>query len=242
MENEDYELVLVMSEYKVATNEINNQIEKINSIVKAVDKDCMVIGEAPCTKDLIEITATDFAIVSAVSIGLVFVIIFVLFRSISLPVLLLSVIEFAIFVNMSFATYMNATIPFIASIVIGTIQLGATVDYAILMTTQYMRRRREGLGKLDAITGAHESSVSSIFVSALSFFAATFGVGIFSGIDMISSLCIMMARGALVSMFAVGFVLPSLLHIFDGVIMHTTMGTREIRNREHNVKTKMKEA
>ena len=184
----------------------------------------MLIGEAPCTKDLIEITNTDFARVSAVSIGAIFVIILFVFKSISLPVILVAVIEFAIFINMGIPYYTGTVLPFIASIVIGTIQLGATVDYAILMTTRYKRERNHGAEKYDAITTAHRASAQSIMVSALSFFAATIGVGLYSNIDMISSLCILMARGAIISMIVVILVLPAMFMIFDKLICKTSMG------------------
>ncbi len=184
----------------------------------------MLVGEAPCTKDLIEITDVDFKTVSVVSIGAIFLIIAVVFRSISLPVILVSVIEFAIFINMGIPCYTNTEIPFIASIVIGTIQLGATVDYAILMTNRYKKERKRGAGKEQAIQIALGASVQSIMVSALSFFAATFGVGFYSNIDMISSLCTLMARGAIISMFVVILVLPAMFMVFDGLIIHTSIG------------------
>ena len=232
LENENYKLILVMSEYQVASDEVNNQVDEISSIVKAVDADGMVVGEAPCTKDLIEITATDFAVVSVVSIGLVFLIILILFRSISLPILLVSVIEFAIFVNLAFPFYTGTKMPFIASIVIGTIQLGATVDYAILMTTKYKQYRVYGFTKEESLTRAHETSAESVMVSALSFFAATFGVGLYSEIDMISALCTLMARGAIVSMFVVLLVLPSMLRLFDGIIIRTSAGFKDVVKRD----------
>ena len=175
-------------------------------------------------RDLIDITDQDFKTVSAVSIGIIFVIILVLFKSISLPVILVGVIEFAIFVNMGIPYYTGTKLPFVASIVIGTIQLGSTVDYAILMTTRYKRERNHGANKHDAITTAHRVSAQSIMVSALSFFAATIGVGLYSNIDMISSLCILMARGALISMVVVIFVLPSMFMVFDKVIVKTSKG------------------
>ncbi len=220
----DYQLMLVSSEYAVASDEVNTQCEEINSIIKKYDSSAMLIGEAPCTKDLIEITDEDFARVSVVSIGAIFLIIAVVFKSISLPIVLVAVIEFAIFINMGIPCYTNTTLPFIASIVIGTIQLGATVDYAILMTTKYKRARSRGAEKQEAITTALEGSIQSIIVSALSFFAATFGVGMYSNIDMISSLCSLMARGAIISMFVVIFMLPSMFMVFDKVICATSVG------------------
>ncbi len=224
LENENYKLLLVMSEYKVASDEVNRQCDAISQIIKSYDKDNMLVGEAPCTKDLIEITDRDFKIVSAVSIGAIFVIILVLFRSVSIPVILVAVIEFAIFINMGIPYYTGTELPFIASIVIGTIQLGATVDYAILMTTRYRKERNLGHEKREAIETAHKASIQSVIVSALSFFAATFGVGMYSDIDMISSLCTLMARGAIISMVIVLLVLPSMFMVFDKVICKTSMG------------------
>lgn len=222
LKNDKYQLLMVNSTYKVATDKVNKQIEQIDKIMDKYDKGVMLVGEGPLTKDLINITDTDFKRVSAVSIGIVFVIILLLFRSITLPVILVGVIEFAIFVNMGIPFYTGTKLPFVASIVIGTIQLGATVDYAILMTTRYLRERRRGVGKFDAITTAHKFSAQSIIVSALSFFAATIGVGLYSNIDMISSLCILMARGALISMAVVVFILPSLFMVFDKIIIRTS--------------------
>ncbi len=224
LKNDKYQLLLVNSEYKVASDEVNAQIKTLNKILHKYDKTGMLIGEGPLTADLIDITDQDFKTVSAVSIGIIFVIILVLFKSISLPVILVGVIEFAIFVNMGIPYYTGTKLPFVASIVIGTIQLGSTVDYAILMTTRYKRERNHGANKHDAITTAHRVSAQSIMVSALSFFAATIGVGLFSNIDMISSLCILMARGALISMVVVIFVLPSMFMVFDKVIVKTSKG------------------
>ena len=224
MINGDYQLMIVGSEYAVASDEVNNQCDEIKSIIKKYDPTAMLIGEAPCTKDLIEITDEDFARVSVVSIGAIFIIIAFVFKSISLPIILVSVIEFAIFINMGIPCYTKTTLPFIASIVIGTIQLGATVDYAILMTNRYKRVRSRGAEKKEAITAALEGSIQSIIVSALSFFAATFGVGVYSNIDMISSLCSLMARGAIISMFVVIFILPSMFMVFDRVIRATSVG------------------
>lgn len=224
LKNEDYQLVLVNSEYKVATDKLNAQIKELNQILHTYDEGGMLIGEGPLTADLIDITDKDFKTVSAVSIGIIFLIILILFKSISLPIILVSVIEFAIFINMGIPYYMGTKLPFVASIVIGTIQLGSTVDYAILMTTRYKRERNHGAEKYDAITTAHRVSAQSIMVSALSFFAATIGVGVYSNIDMISSLCILMARGALISMVVVIFVLPSVFMVFDKVIVKTSKG------------------
>lgn len=224
LKNDKYQMVLINSVYKVASDEVNKQVDDINQILDRYDEGAMLVGEAPLTKDLIDITDKDFRTVSVVSIGIIFVIILILFRSISLPVILVGVIEFAIFVNMGIPYYTGTTLPFVASIVIGTIQLGATVDYAILMTTRYKRERSMGAGKYDAITVAHQASAQSIIVSALSFFAATVGVGLYSNIDMISSLCILMARGAIISMAVVVFVLPSMFMVFDRVIVRTSSG------------------
>ena len=224
LKNDKYQLLLVNSEYKVASDELNAQIKDLNKILHKYDKGGMLIGEGPLTADLIDITDTDFKTVSMVSIGIIFVIILILFKSISLPVILVGVIEFAIFVNMGIPYYTGTKLPFVASIVIGTIQLGSTVDYAILMTTRYKRERNHGAEKYDAITTAHRASAQSIRVSALSFFAATIGVGLYSNIDMISSLCILMARGAIISMIVVILVLPSMFMVFDKVIVKTSKG------------------
>ena len=224
LKNDKYQLLLVNSEYKVASDELNAQIKDLNKILHKYDKGGMLIGEGPLTADLIDITDTDFKTVSMVSIGIIFVIILILFKSISLPVILVGVIEFAIFVNMGIPYYTGTKLPFVASIVIGTIQLGSTVDYAILMTTRYKRERNHGAEKYDSITTAHRASAQSIMVSALSFFAATIGVGLYSNIDMISSLCILMARGAIISMIVVMFVLPSMFMVFDKVIVKTSKG------------------
>lgn len=227
MVNGDYQMMLVSSEYATASDEVNKQCDEINTIIKKYDDSAMLIGEAPCTKDLIEITDQDFKKVSVVSIGAIFLIIALVFRSISLPIILVAVIEFAIFINMGIPAYTGTVLPFIASIVIGTIQLGATVDYAILMTNKYKKNRNHGMEKKEAITDALGKSIQSIIVSALSFFAATFGVGMYSNIDMISSLCTLMARGALISMVVVIFILPSMLMVFDRLICATSVGFRK---------------
>ena len=219
LKSDEWQLVLVGSEYEVASDEVNNQCTEIEKTIDSYNEKNMLVGEAPCTKDLIKITDKDFASVSTVSIGAIFIIILCVFGSISLPIVLVAVIEFAIFINMGIPCFTGTEIPFIASIVIGTIQLGATVDYAILMTTKYKRNRLGGYRKFDAVATACQESVQSIVVSALSFFAATFGVGLYSDIDMISSLCTLMARGALISMCAVILMLPSALMLFDKVIM-----------------------
>ena len=226
LQSDNWKLVLIGTSYGVATDEVNAQCTEINKIVKSYDNKGMLIGEAPCTKDLIDITNKDFATVNLVSIGLVFIIILIVFKSISLPVILVSAIEFAIFINMGIPYYTNTSIPFIASIVIGTIQLGATVDYAILMTTRYLKERNKGADKKTSIRIASETCTKSVIISALSFFAATFGVGLYSKVDIISSLCSLMARGAIVSMITVIFILPSLLMVFDKIIVHTSLGVK----------------
>ena len=244
LESDDYKLMVVTTDYKIASDEINAQIDEVNRIVKGIDPDAMVVGESPCTKDLITITDHDFKVVSFVSIGLVFLIIFFVLKSVSLPVILVAVIEFAIFINMGMSYYLHTTIPFISSVVIGTIQLGATVDYAILMTTRYLKERNDGLAKKDATLVALTTSMKSIIVSALSFFAATFGVGITSSIDMIGSLCALMARGALISMVVVILVLPAMYMMFDGLIVRTTLGmeaAREADNKRKNNRKNSKE-
>ena len=219
LKSDEWQLILVGSEYEVASDEVTNQCTEIEKTIDSYNDKNMLVGEAPCTKDLIRITDKDFASVSAVSIGAIFLIILCVFGSISLPIVLVAVIEFAIFINMGIPCFTGTELPFIASIVIGTIQLGATVDYAILMTTKYKRNRLGGYRKFDAVATACQESVQSIVVSALSFFAATFGVGLFSDIDMISALCTLMARGALISMCAVILMLPSALMLFDKIIM-----------------------
>ena len=226
LKNDKYQLLLVNSEYKVASDELNVQIKELNKILHKYDKGGMLIGEGPLTADLIDITDTDFKTVSVVSIGIIFVIILILFKSISLPIILVCVIEFAIFINMGIPAYTGTVLPFIASIVIGTIQLGATVDYAILMTNKYKKNRFRGMDKKEAITDALSKSIQSIIVSALSFFAATFGVGLYSNIDMIGSLCMLMARGAIISMIVVIFILPSMFMVFDRVICASSAGFR----------------
>ena len=242
LDNGEYKLALLMSKYTVASDEVNDQINEIEGIVKEYDNSAMVIGEAPCTKDLIKITDTDFKRVSAVSIILIFIIILLVLRSVSLPVLLVTVIEFAIFINMGIPAYTNTTLPFIASIVIGTIQLGATVDYAILITNRYKKERRNGADKRNAVQTAMSTCLQSILVSAMSFFAATFGVGMYSSIDMISSICILLARGAIISFICVATVLPAMFMIFDKVIVKTSIGfkskEKENINKTHSGKVK----
>jgi len=231
-ENDKWEMLLLMSSYKTASDEVNEQCETIRTIISETDERCMLVGEAACTKDLIDITKHDFNVVNWVSIGVIAVIILLVFKSLSLPILLVTVIEFAIFVNMGIPYYTGTTLPFIASIVIGTIQLGSTVDYAILMTTRYRTERHAGASRKEAVYIAHQTSIASVLVSALSFFAATFGVGMYSEIDMISSLCVLMARGALISMVTVIFVLPAVLYLCDRVILVTSIGFKPAKNSE----------
>ena len=230
LKGDRYQLMLVTSEYKVATDEVNDQIDEINSVIKKYDKNAMLIGEAPCTKDLISITNRDFQVVDAISIAAIFVIIAIVLRSLSLPFILVAVIEFAIFINLGIPYYTGKQLPFIAPICISTIQLGATMDYAILMTSRYKLERVNGADKKTAIKTALSTSIGSITVSALGFFAATFGVAMYSDVDIISSLCMLMARGALISMFSVILVLPSLFMVFDRLICKTTAGMRAISN------------
>ena len=233
LKGDEYQIMMVSTNYTIASDEINDQINKVDAIAKKYDAKSMVIGEAPCTKDLITITDKDFKTVSAVSIVAIFFIIFFVLKSISLPVILVAAIEFAIFVNMGIPYYTGTTIPFISSVVIGTIQLGATVDYAILMTTRYKRERAAGNSKKEAISIALGTSIPSIIVSALGFFAATFGVGMIASVDMIASLCTLMARGAIISMFVVIFVLPSLFVLLDKVIINTSLGFKPKKNSQN---------
>lgn len=235
LKGNEYQIMMISTNYAIASDEINDQIDKVDEIAKKYDAKSMVIGEAPCTKDLITITDKDFKTVSIVSIAAIFVIIFVVLKSISLPVILVAAIEFAIFVNMGIPYFTGTSIPFISSVVIGTIQLGATVDYAILMTTRYKRERAAGESKKEAISIALGTSIPSIIVSALGFFAATFGVGMIASVDMISSLCILMARGAIISMLVVIFILPSLFVLFDKLIINTSIGFKSKKNKKEAV-------
>lgn len=236
LDNGTYQMMFLVSEYKTASDEVNAQCDEIKRIIKQYDPSAMLIGEAPCTQDLITITDRDFKTVSTVSIVLIFVIIAVVLKSISLPVILVAVIEFAIFINMGIPAYTGTVLPFIASIVIGTIQLGATVDYAILMTNKYKKARYQGMGKQQSVSTALNSSLQSVFVSALSFFAATFGVGLYSSIDMISALCVLLARGAVISFLVVAFILPAMFMMFDKAICKTSMG---FLNREKQIKAEL---
>lgn len=224
LQSDDYELAFVCSEYESATDEVNTQISAIDKIVKSYDKSGMVIGEAPLMKDLQDVTDVDLRNVNIISIAAIFIIIMLVFKSLSLPVILVAVIEFAIAVNMAVPFYQGTSLPFVASIVIGTIQLGATVDYAILMTSRYQKERQRGHSKKEAISIAHKASMLSIVTSGCSFFAATFGVACYSKVDMIGSICTLLSRGALISMAVVIMVLPAMFMIFDKVICKTSIG------------------
>lgn len=232
LESDNWELLLINSEYDVASEAVNAQVEALNTILKQYDPNGMLIGEAPCMKDMIETTDRDFQIVNAVSIVAIFIIIALVEKSISLPFLLIAVIEVAIFINLGLPHYLGQSLPFIAPICISTIQLGATVDYAILMTTRYKTERINGMEKRPAVTIALATSVPSILVSGLGLFAATFGVGIYSDIDIISAMCMLMARGAVVSMLSVMFILPALLLLCDRLICATTVGMRQLTKHQ----------
>ena len=226
LKSDKWELMLINSEYKVASDNVNGQINSLNSIIKKYDPSGMLIGEAPCMKDMIETTDRDFKVVNAVSILAIFLIIMAVEKSISLPFILIAVIELAIFINLGLPHYLGQSLPFIAPICISTIQLGATVDYAILMTTRYKAERTSGRGRTEAVRTALSTSIPSIIVSGLGLFAATFGVAVYSDIDIISSMCMLMARGAIVSMFCVVFFLPALLMLCDRLICATTLGMK----------------
>ncbi|MBQ6401661.1 MAG: MMPL family transporter [Firmicutes bacterium] len=222
--DENYELAIINSEYAVASDEVNRQIDQISAITRKYDKGSLLIGEGPCTKDLIDITDRDFKVVTGVSVAAIFFILLIALQSISLPVILVASIELGIFINLGIPFYTGTVLAFITSIIISTVQLGSTVDYAILMTTRYKRERYEGHDKKEAIRIAHSTSMPSVMVSALSFFSATIGVGIYSDIDLIGSLCMLMARGAIISLFVVMFIVPSFFVIFDGIICRTGRG------------------
>ncbi len=230
LKNEKWELLMVSSEYKAASDGVNAQINELNRILKKYDQGGLLIGEAPCLKDMIDTTGHDFQVVSAVSVLAIFVIIAIVEKSISLPFILIAVIELATFINLGLPHYMGQSLPFIAPICISTIQLGATVDYAILMTTRYKAERIGGASKHDAVTTALKTSIPSIIVSGMGLFSATFGVAVYSDIDIISSMCMLMARGAVISMVCVIFILPALLMLCDAVIRHTTIGMNGIES------------
>ena len=232
METDRYKIVLVNSKYEIATTSLNNQIDTLKAITKKYDQNSIIAGEGPLMNDLVSITAIDFENVNSVSIGVIFLIMFFVLRSVSLPVLLVVSIEFAIFINMGLPYWTGTKLPFVSSIVIGTIQLGATIDYAILLTTKYLEERKMKHDKKSSIDVALNSSISSIFVSAMCFFGATFGVYIVSTNDMIASLCMLMSRGAIISMFAVMFIVPSILLVFDKIIIKSTLGFRKGEKNE----------
>ena len=229
-ESDRYKMIFVNSTEEIATNKLNKVIDKIDHIIKKYDKNAIMAGEGPCMKDLVNIADEDFKNVSIASIGIIFIIMLFVLKSVSLPVLLVSGIELAIFINMAISYYTGDVLPFVASIVIGTIQLGATIDYAILLTTKYLENRKNGIDKIKAMDNAISNSAGSIFVSGMSFFAATFGVGMISKLNMIGSLCNLMSRGALISMFIVICVIPAILLVFDKVIIHTSIGFKQLKN------------
>ena len=235
LKSDRWELILVNSEYKTASDEVNAQIDSLNAIVKKYDPNGLLIGEAPCTKDMIETTGHDFQVVNAISIVAIFLIIAFVEKSVSLPFILIAVIELAIFINLGLPHYFGQSLPFIAPVCISTIQLGATVDYAILMTTRYKEERRAGKNKRDAIKTALSTSIPSIIVSGMGLFAATFGVAVYSDIDMIASMCMLMARGAVISMLCVILILPSLLMLLDGIVRKTTFGMKQIQSTEETL-------
>ena len=229
-ESDRYKMIFVNSTEEIATNKLNKVIDEIDHIIKKYDKNAIMAGEGPCMKDLVNIADEDFKNVSITSIGIIFIIMLFVLKSVSLPVLLVSGIELAIFINMAISYYTGDVLPFVASIVIGTIQLGATIDYAILLTTKYLENRKNGIDKIKAMDNAISNSAGSIFVSGMSFFAATFGVGMISKLNMIGSLCNLMSRGALISMFIVICVIPAILLVFDKVIIHTSIGFKQLKN------------
>jgi predicted RND superfamily exporter protein len=229
IKNDKYQLIVINSKYEMATNELNKQIEEVNKIIEKYDKNAILAGEGPLMNDLVEVSDHDFNSVNTVSIAIIFVIMMFVLKSFFLPIILICIIEFAIFINMGIPFYIHTTLPFVASIVIGTIQLGATIDYAILITTKYIEMRKQGKNKHEAIEQAVGTSVNSIFVSGLCFFGATFGVGAYSKLEMIGSLCTLMSRGAIISMFTVILVLPAFLLIFDKIICKTTAGMTKIK-------------
>lgn len=241
-ETDKYKMVLINSVYEIATDELNEQIGKITTIVKSYDESAIVAGEGPLMKDLVKTTDEDFKNVNFTSIGVIFILMLIVLKSISLPILLVAGIEFAIFINMGIPYFTGTEIPFISSVVIGTIQLGATIDYAILITTKYLEERKSGVDKKEAVKIALDNSITSIFVSGMCFFAATIGVGVVSKIDMIGSLCTLISRGAIISMFVVMTIIPSLLIIFDKVIVHTTIGFRGLNKKKgsNNMKKSVK--
>ena len=234
LKSDRWELLLINSEYHAASDAVNEQIDALNAILKRYDPSGMLIGEAPCMKDMIETTDHDFQVVNLVSILAIFVIIALVEKSITLPFILIAVIEAAIFINLGLPHYLGQSLPFIAPICISTIQLGATVDYAILMTTRYKSERIGGNDKREAVKTALTASIPSIIVSGMGLFAATFGVAIYSDVDIISSMCMLMARGALISVLMVIFALPALLLLCDPIICKTTADMRSIPGIKNN--------
>ena len=234
LQSGEHKLLLINSEYKPASDEVNAQIDKLAAILKKYDDSAMLIGEASCTKDMIETTDTDFKIVNAISIAAIFIIIAIVEKSISLPIILVALIELSIFINLGLPHYLGQSLPFIAPICISTIQLGATVDYAILMTTRYKAERRSGKDKRESVITALSTSIPSVIVSAMGLFAATFGVALYSDIDIISSMCMLMARGAVISMLCVIFILPALFMLCDRLIGVTTIGFKNKERNNHN--------
>ncbi len=232
-QTDNYKMIIIGSDYDIATNELNAQIEDVKKIVKSYDEEAILAGEGPLMKDLVTTTDEDFKNVNFSSIFIIFIIMLFVLRSISLPVLLVIAIEFAIFINMGIPYFTGTEIPFIASVVIGTIQLGATIDYAILMTTKYLEERKNGQDKFKAVRSALDNSISSIIVSGMCFFGATIGVGVVSKIDMIGSLCTLIARGAIISMVVVILVIPSILLLFDSLITKSTLGFKKKLRKEN---------
>ncbi|MGI6045852.1 MAG: efflux RND transporter permease subunit [Eggerthellaceae bacterium] len=239
--NGDYQLILINSKYQPSTDEVNNQIDQINSILKEYDENGMLIGEAPATKDLIKTTDHDFMVVDAIAIIAILLILFIVFRSFSIPFILVLVIEFAIMINLGLPYYLNTPMAFLSPICISTIQLGSTVNYAILMTTRYKRERTKGVAKLESIRDAVNYSMPAIITSALTFFIATFGVAEIAGLEIVSQLCGLISRGAIVSMFSVLFILPALLMVFDKIIIKSSRGFEKARENEKNAKAAVKE-
>lgn len=233
IESDNYKLVLVSSNYEMATDELNSQIKTVNTIIKKYDEGAILAGEGPLMNDLVEIADHDFNSVNTISIAIIFIIMLIILKSGTLPFILMGVIEFAIFINMGIPYYTNTELPFIASIVIGTIQLGATIDYAILITSKYVSKRKTGSDKKEAIDFALGTSIGSIVTSGMCFFGATIGVGIYSKIEIIGSICVLLARGAIISMVSVIFVLPSFLMVFDKLICNSTIGLRRIGGRKN---------
>ena len=230
LRSDRFELLLINSEYRPASDEVNAQIDSLNRILKKYDPSGMLIGEAPCMKDMITTTDRDFRIVNTISIVAIFIIILLVEKSLSLPVLLIAVIELGIFINLAISHFSGQQLPFIAPICISTIQLGATVDYAILMTTRYKHERISGADRKTAVRTSVAASVPSVLVSGIGLFAATFGVALYSNIDIVSSMCMLLSRGALISMMLVSFLLPALLLLCDPLIIHTTLEMTKLKN------------